>query len=413
MLILLLTSCGKKEVNSETNREKNSNPINSDIEFEVTTKRKVFLNEDHSNYEDFKKNINTFEISVTSVGNSIPGARFYCSKDLLNPNISSIETTFDSEGYNAQLTLQLEERDKINTNFFCIVEEKEVQVGTFKIEIKKSIIVKGKENAQDLKLGLAPIDILLIEEGGTLITNGSNILLEMNELISLGGEISTFDEERPYIPLNDREGLSGGRIILKTKNSQGKIIINLIGLQAGLQTKIPEPISEIPAAVKEKNGICKGSRDINSDYKKDQKCFGKKGTKGIKGKNGYAGYNGGSSGSIYFSHEKMSNLKIQINIRPGKGNHGGKGGVGGKGGPGGIGSTIMLSEFIEPHICPTCLTKYLRDIRPYKFPDGLMGDQGDQGEDGEHGNFGKSEESILEFKDHDIKMAFDTYFRNF
>ncbi len=413
LAIFLLFSCGKKEVESKSKIKEESNILTSNLEFEVKKKRKVELNKAQSNYEDFKKNINSFEVSVRSLNTKLPGAKISCSKDRLDQDERLIEALFDDEGINAHLTLKLNDKDKFDTDFICSVVDKDVQVGEFKINTKKSVIVSGKQNAQDLNLGLAPIEKLVIEEGATLITNGTNILLEMDELISFGGEISTFDEEKTYTPVNDRDGLGGGKIILKTKTSQGKVIINLIGLQAGLQTKIPEPIFEIPLAHKNNNGKCSGARDINSDYKKDQKCFGKKGAKGIKGKKGYPGYNGGPSGSIYFSHEKMSNLKIQINYKSGKGNLGGKGGIGGKGGPGGIGSTIMLTEYVEPQRCPMCSPKFNREIRTYKYPDGTIGDQGDQGEEGDHGSFGQREESILEFKDQDIKIPIDTYFRNF
>jgi len=409
-----LTACGKKEESSKTSKNLTSTQKIVLKDFEITKKRKVQLKEDLSNKQEFKANINSFEISIKSLGGQISGALIQCSKDLMNTKKNSIDSKFEKDhGTVGNLSINLNTEDQLNTPVHCVIKDQNSIIGKFKFELQKSIIVADKKYAQNLNLGTGPIDILLLESGADIITNGANINLEMNELLSFDGAISTFDEERSHNPVNDTPGISGGKITLKTKTSSGKIRINLIGLDAGMQTKIPPTITEIPTFSESKNGECTKHRGIDSNYKKDEKCFGKKGQKGFKGLTGYPGYNGGNSGSIYLSNEGKSNLIFEINYKPGKGSSGGRGGEGGKGGAGGKGSTIMLTEYYDNDRCPMCLEKSNDAQKLHKYPDGKNGDPGDQGETGPHGKFGNQDESIIDFKDQNIIMSINRNFKNF
>lgn len=223
------------------------------------------------------------------------------------------------------------------------------------------------------------IETLLIEKGGSLSFESSDVTLKVKELVSLNGTINTFPSYRVNTTSINNPGLSGGTLNLEVNKGIGLIKFELRGLNGGEQKRIPPQNPNIPKTPAYSNGSC----SINPSN--EALCYGKKGPIGNPGLKGHQGLRGGDTGSLNFKVTERNDLIVHVDYFPGKGSAGGIGGAGSNGGKGGKGSLVTYREHQ--------MTPYRR-----KFDDGPIGENGSPGESGIVGTQGKNLPSIINYE---------------
>ena len=413
LLLLSLVGCRPEENKFQPNRnmeelqETKNEDGNIDSSLKINKKRKTELKQDFSNFLIFKDDINTYKVSFKATRGHYSFATIVCSKFDFDRTKELITANFDESGINAKLELSLDDKDPLDVEFKCKVMDKDLEIDSGKIRLKKSIVVNGVKNPYPLGIGLGAIETLVFDEGAVLLTEGVHLNIEAKEIISRDGKIVTFTEESADKTFDDQHGLSGGMINILTDTGIGKVSVQLRGMNGGRQTKIPEPIKDAPARDETLNGSCKGPKNKFSNN--DQRCFGKEGRQGYKGHKGFNGFHGGSTGAFFYKAKRKDDLKMKVVFFPGRASSGGAGGEGGQGGPGGIGSNLPT---LDSYNCYGCDRNELKSIQDYGYPDGQQGRKGDNGDSGHPGKDGESENSSVEYMESNMKFNFNHNWQN-
>lgn len=164
---------------------------------------------------------------------------------------------------------------------------------------------------------------------GTIVTNGGDLTIETNNLMSDNGSIRAF--ANPAIPSTDSRGTNGGRVSLIVYGTMsGGLTVDLQG-QNGAQGRTGEE------GIKGQKGAA-GANAASGlvDCQRGAERGGKGGT-GEPGSNGGDGYSGGNGGVLIVRTGDIERAKRVIGDAMVDGGSGGPGGPGGKGGPGGDG----------------------------------------------------------------------------
>lgn len=401
LLLLGLASCnssdgggGSKPAQNEQidseNQPRDGLPTDLDLTPEaemstlkVTKKRKVQLEKDFSNFQEFKQNINNYEITLHAESGDYVGAGVECTKNLYDRNKTTFTSKFDEKGLRAKVSLTMESTDPMIVEYDCKVIDREIEMASAKIKLKKSFIVTGTQNVISLGVaGASSIESLVLDEGSVLVTDGAMVNLTMNELISNKGSIVTFAKENMPLPLDNESGKSGGIINIVTEKGIGDISFELRGGAAGKQTNTQSPRTEIPATDPALDG---GSN-----------CRpGKQGHQGHKGHKGHPGFNGGDTGILLFRSFGENTLKMNVSYFPGLPGVGGVGGLGGTGGAGG-----KSGFFNAQGAGGSC-----------KNP-GKQGPVGVVGDSGDSGLAGKTQRSSVIYTNEDIRSEFEMNWNN-
>jgi hypothetical protein len=384
----------KTDTPSYTNKpqEQEDEPSNAE-DFTIKKTRKVNLDKtSFSNFEAYKNNLNNWKIKFEARSAAYNNAVIECKKITANQSDQNIlNASFDNKGI-AELELTIEKDDPTKVDFNCKISDREFEIKSTKIELTKSVLVTEKKNLIALALSDSDtIETLVLDEGAVLITDGKNVNLTMNELVSNGGKIVTFDSEVPYVPTPNEAGKSGGIINLVTKKARGSITFELRGLPAGIQTHAQADQFQFPAVDPALNGQ-------NVDQLK--RCRpnvgnGRQGHKGLIGYQGLKGFKGGDAGLLLFRSLDQNSLKIHVLPLPGNGGTGGPGGKGGPGGAGGKGGT-WWQYMVGNGVCQ----------------DGPQGPPGDQGVLGETGSQGNIPKSSLTFQKEGLFIDVDSEWSN-
>ena len=382
LLAVIFISCDSKD---ETNEIVfNSNPVsepsidrsstsNPSGTLATIVKRKIQLAKDFSNLEEFKSNINRYDIEFSAVAGHFAETFVECKKEGFDSSRDSVSSVFDVKGLSAKVELELAEDGASEVTYECLVTDGEAIYDRASVRLKKSFVISGKKNFFE-HVGSSNIETLLFEEGSELSTNGSIVEINVNELISDNGKLVTFSEDRLNSTRDNATGKSGGHIMLKANSAVGYLDIELRGQNGGKVTKVPPPITDAPKQDPKTNGC----HTINDS----RNCSGKQGAQGFRGTTGRQGSRGGDSGAIELTVNDSSLFSFSIKYLPGLGSEGGIGGQGGPGAPGGIGGENRYQE---------------HQMTPYKvsYPNGPQGPQGPQGDKGLDGNPGANEESQI------------------
>lgn len=413
VFLLTLISCQIEDDKSSKSRTsgKYSNSENVPATFKVSKKRKIELKKDFSNFSSFKENINSYEVSFEAISGHYSFASVECSKGHFDREKELFFGNFDKSGIKAKLELNLSDKDPLDVEFDCKVLDRDIELENVKLNLRKSFVIEGTKNPYSLGLGFGPIETLVFDEDAILLTEGVFLNIEAKEIISRNGKIITFTEESANKTLDDQHGSSGGLIKIVTESSFGMLEVQLRGKNGGKQTRVPEPITEVPAKDPSLDGQCRG---YTHEYKtNDLRCFGKDGQRGYKGHKGFDGFNGGSSGAFNYKAKKLDDLKIKVEFFPGKGSVGGSGGLGGAGGPKGIGSYLETDSDRGRGGCIACRASNFKSILGYKYPDGKPGAKGENGDAGNNGNDGANDESIVHYIVGDMIFKFTDLWRNY
>jgi hypothetical protein len=349
-------------------KEEPGNETPLDTEFQITKTRKEELQSDLSNFDAYKKELNNWKIKIQSRSGSYQGAKVVCKNIAADSLAKTQSSLMDYQG-KAELELSVDSPNEMKVDYKCKILDRDIEIGRVLIQLKKSILVSGKQNIIALSLSdSAKIETLVLDTGAVLLTDGANVNLTMNELISNGGKIATYDADVAYVPLPNEPGKSGGVININTERANGTIAFELRGLPAGTQTKAQSDQYQDQPADRSLDGhgnICIGDRGI-----------GKKGHTGLPGLPGVVGHKGGDAGHLIFRSSASNTLKMKVLPLPGAGGLGGPGGKGGQGGPGGKGA-VWGTYYRAGKMMPAGHCK-----------NGVRGDIGSTGKTGEPGPAG-------------------------
>ena len=411
-------SSPKKEVQTETQSGSAENAeSNANTTLKVSKRRIVTLNKNFSKSDFilFKENINKYVITLQAETGDFRGAQAECQiSSHLIPLDDKTIVSFDEKGLKAEVELALQPDGPVNVEYRCRVIDRGIEVDSVTVSLKKSILVSKNQNIYALGLaGEKNIEALVLDEGAVLTTEGDSISLNMKELISNGGTIATFTRDGMPEPVENESGKSGGIISLTTERAIGDIVFELRGGDAGSQTKIPGKNPYILPKDSSLDGQCSGQVEQEYFNKNNQKCWGKKGLQGQIGFKGLRGYDGGSTGLVVLKAKNAKNFRWDVSYFPGRESFGGIGGEGGAPGAGGIGSSIEIHKERNDHDPIGPRMKSLLSSKPYKYPDGPMGDPGSRGEQGESGNPGEKQNSQIIVDSEGAKYEFNFDFKNY
>lgn len=407
LVCLLLAGCSGKNGSDQKSQEtKSETPVQeSKDETVVETKevryqisRKVVFEDDFSNVEEFKENINRHRISAFAKEGSFHNSYLKCQKSFFDRNNSISIQKFDRFGQEASVEIELLPTDPAGVSIECFVSTDDDVTKPVKFEIKKSYIVNGKINYQS-EIGSEIVGTLFIDEDGVLVSNGEPLQIKMDELISNKGKVTTFTEEEVDSSRENTNGASGGSIVLDAITAHGDLIVELRGKNGGVRSTIPDPVKNAPPFDPSLNGKC----TIPHPDHGGNSCHGRPGKKGNKGTIGNPGLKGGDSGSLSLSVLKENSLNVDVLYFPGKGSAGSIGGRGGPGGKGGIGDTLVWFDQPDTHGnagCARCSMSEVNGRKTKKYPDGPNGPEGDIGETGERGADGGPEKSSIQLGIH-------------
>ncbi len=245
------------------------------------------------------------------------------------------------------------------------------------------------------KIEIAGFERLFLHPESTILTQGRDLSIDVNEIISSNGEIRTFSETQQATLGQD--GRSGGSITIHAKKLIGTSSIALRGERGGQGQKGSRGEKGLkgPRGAPQTGHLniglshyCGGAavkfmRERYEDVWLKHPARGGKGGQGDRGYQGYQGLRGGDSASLLAEIPLLDLKNISLSIEPGKGGTGGQGGDGGAGGDGGSGGTLNGHDSdcgtADPNYYNCCPTP----------PIGPSGDQGIEGPAGPEGQTGK------------------------
>jgi len=194
---------------------------------------------------------------------------------------------------------------------------------------------------------------LIFLQDAVLSTDGADIKLVVDEIISHNGKISTLPKSNK--PELGASGLSGGSLHIEARTGRGNLTILAEGQNGGegvkgatgargpkgprgnngeadyeLDCLLSSPISLLFDPDRPRPGPC-----FKRWYCKRQTGDGGRGGQGARGQTGGAGGNGGESAKVFVQIDDPSQLSISTEVNVGRGGAGGQGGDGGRGGAGG------------------------------------------------------------------------------
>ncbi|UOF00091.1 hypothetical protein [Bdellovibrio reynosensis] len=366
----------------------------------------VELREDQSNFPEFKENLNVFQARI-----SIPETLYKASTeirrshkaDAVNPGyevVPKASAEYKDGYYVVTDTFRLFERSLVKSSVaYKVYVDEKAAAGNTVILLPDLVVPKVTDKALTLDaLGMASgkyeFGNLILERDAVLFTQGAEIQLFTNRLISDQARIETFSHEEAIKAADDLDnGRSGGAIYLQAKTGTGSLHVEMRGTKGGkgaigdnasgtgttggtgadgVAYTECEPHPRFAVSVpRESDVLMMVNRPIET-----QRCYswcernpgsGGQGGKGPTGGKGKKGGTGGSSGTINILVNKAQpNVQITVNRIPGEGGEGGEGGKGGSGGAGGAAGS-------QPRSCKAASA-------------GATGPTGDQGPKGDSGD---------------------------
>lgn len=182
------------------------------------------------------------------------------------------------------------------------------------------------------------ISSLTLHSKANIFTFGQNIKLNIQNLDSDHGQISTFPEFQ-FADIGKR-GRSGGELTMNINSGKGDLKINMRGEIGGIgyPGKAPSALldgvdAKFPTRAFDGNyRDCPCKRIECSQNNTAQEYLTHPPENGKAGAPGTSGYRGGDSGRLKYSISENLGMTVHILKIPGAGGAGGKGGLGGKGG---------------------------------------------------------------------------------
>lgn len=353
--LIFLVSCGKgssggSALESTQAPVKQEEPTTDDtvytnsLAYKLT--RTISLESDLSNIEKFKKNINSYRLQATALTGHFTEGLLICEKIIFDQRKNTQRTWFDNRGESASVILEISPEDPSEITFECYVSVNKKQEESTQIKILKSYLISGSSTFISSGIGDAKkIGTLLLDENSSLAFEGRDVSLEVSELVSLGGVITTYTDENLKTIKQNVNGEHGGNLNIKIKEAKGELSFVMKGRDGGVVTNKREQKFP-PADDASLNGSC---RTDHYYHPSTVACFGKNGINGFDGEPGYSGFAGGNSGVLNLTIIKKEDLKLKITFAPGKGSVATPDTLPTRGQPGGTGSRLRWYERDDCH----------------------------------------------------------------
>lgn len=256
--------------------------------------------------------------------------------------VDSSQTTFSHEV----------NHDQVLTYVFDVLDLTNKVEKTFskQIKIPKDFVVRSGhfEFTENQRIS---VHRLFLNPDVALRTNGFEIEIVTDQLISKSGKMETFPEggKAP----NDQSGRPSGSLTIKARLAAGDLKISMRGENGGDGSKGPGHTTRAASGIDAGYGqeVCTGGgwdflADKINKTKPLERCScssdgnpGSQGQTGAKGLKGLPAQNGGDVQSLKISIEDGSEFDLQTEMLPGLAGNPGTGGDGQIGGAGGAGSS--------------------------------------------------------------------------
>jgi hypothetical protein len=205
-------------------------------------------------------------------------------------------------------------------------------------EDKEDVVVRDEVHLASWLHFTRPIGKLTFRRGSRLVSDGFPVRLVVDEIISEGGVLETFEEGQKATRGN--AGRSGGIIVLEAARASGDLRVILRGEgggdgRNGNAGQPGGPGANAPDILLKSIVVFNGQQAPPLERGRD-------GSPGNPGENGQDSGAGGSAGSIHVSIKEHSQFNISFEEMPGAGGDPGAGGIGGPGGAGGLGGTYYV-----------------------------------------------------------------------
>lgn len=242
--------------------------------------------------------------------------------------VSPEQTTFSHEvEHNQTLTYTfdiLDSTNKVERSFSKIV-----------IVPRDFVVREGQHSfSEDQKLQVKRV---FLSRETSLLTNGFNVEIVTEELISEKGRIETFFVNDQA--LNGTNGRSAGTLKITAKHAQGLMTIIMRGEHGGHGIKGTPYAQRAPDGLPPTNGqrICECRKCRTQDFLLSCSCAttgadGTDGANGAKGRTGGNGGSGGDTGTLKVEIEEGSAFVLKTESFVGLGGNAGEGGDGQLGG---------------------------------------------------------------------------------
>jgi hypothetical protein len=366
---------------------------------ELSLKRTVVFNPDFSNFDEFKNNLNKYNLHIER-NNFNDELSLKCTTDSSMYGDVVYTKEFQENASNEDLLIDLSKTDDGKKIIRCMLSSANQKIIESKFEIAKDILISKSSELSELEISALNNEFgAFVMEGGVVLeTMGSTLNLKVDQFIADDSTIASFDQEKNLKASNDSDGLSGGIININANTAYGYLLVKMVGQDGGDVTKGPK--NRVDAAefntslngkpMLTKNEILDLGMYGRHNIEKVSQCptDGLKGFRGPRGYNGFDGRLGGNSGVVSFNTLDGSAFHFKTKLNAGNGSLAGKiVGLGGRGSSGGNpGTYINNPNFFL--ICKNSMGTFVAPVA------GANGDNGEPGDFGQNGKSGIKERAI-------------------
>lgn len=408
---LILSGCSKSSPSLQT--APNSTVVdkieqdvsNKKISSSITLKRMTEFEDNFSNIEEFKENLNKYIIQADFTGT--PGEKTFSCETQSSPHDKlQFQITFGNDSQVVEKIIDLNKTIAQVETIHCSVNSEIITSVEANFEIKKDLLIDHSEDIEEkLVDGKNIIGTLVFAEGVVAQTNGRNLNLKVDRLIATNSTLTSYKGSSLRAPDNS-DGRSGGLININAGVAIGSLKIVMRGQDGGLVTKVPGDITDIPGIDSSFNGIPMIAEKTQTCMEREgsgrDHCYwsvdvtqcptdGKKGIKGHKGYKAYPGRNAGNSGVVSVSVADGTLFNLEIELIKGFGSNPSRPG---KGGPGSIGGHAGSFNQSLIAVCGRAPI------------DGARGENGDSGDEGVIGKNGIIERATYSDAKNSIKEEY-------
>jgi len=276
---------------------------------DITVSRYVELNEDMSNINEFKIYLNTVRFKAIYVGEAENEITLKCIPENQSMTVytGEFETDDSLQEKTARITLSSDKTR--NPNFDCSIMDGNKVVFKKSIKVKRDVYLYGDYSTKEKTLsdsdlpasGQISLGALIIEDA-SLITQGADIDLRVDDFFAIGSaRLETFSE-KDLSSKPGTEGKSGGRIAISAKRAFGELEVFMRGKNGGKYGSVENSYENFKIPQQD----CQFKNDTRTYY------FPTKGVQGLKG---------GNSGILNIAVGD-NQMEVRVHKLPGKGGAG-------------------------------------------------------------------------------------------
>lgn len=288
---LILASCQSGDESSKKNQAAVAAPEPSNealveraraAKFTLTTTRIAKIKPDLSNLSDYLRDIDLFEFRLES-SEPLPEAELHCKFDY-KLDLRSVRAAVAKGARSVRMRVDVSDGSLDGLYALCtLVTASYQELYKTPVVVSRAVVLDKPTTRAELPFIMHGRPLVLLQ--GAELSYGTFPLPETIEtLVSDGGKVSTFTEQKATSGESGHSGFSGGKIKLEASEAYGSVTFHLRGIDGGDMSKFDG--------------------------------------QGELGRDGYPGRNGGDSGSVEFTVRHETDLAVAFVYAPGKGSAG-------------------------------------------------------------------------------------------